>query len=450
MKSGKSDREAVYHLNDEYDAIISEREGTSEKAGIESQNSSSGAMPCFHVRHNCDGIIVNKIMPLLYNIVVSVAILCLLSLHFTNVAHRLIKSTVNNEHRTTYEDTKTNVSIQTMESTKSFADTSTNNRSSSSATSHVNTPSEDIAVFYNLFVDPEANETEVDRVKDLVNEQLSLKQPWHQIFVNSIGLKVDTILDDIPDATLLQHTPEGSEMISLRSIYDYCHHNPTRKVVYLHSKGSYHPRPENEPLRQFLTRGALSPEASQANPAQCNLVSSRFSPTPHPHTSGNMWLAHCSYVQNLIPPDEFTERMAQVENLTQSHNFACIGSHRFAAEHWIHSHPSVKPCDLYTDTSFQWGYQGLTNTSGTKEGDFQLQPAPRSTWNATVKGCMNLFGKHLMHRLAEYKFLYGILPDTSWWGWKLWHKEFEALFNSTIPSINDTSIQLVPMEHPKW
>ncbi|KAG7341596.1 hypothetical protein IV203_023549 [Nitzschia inconspicua] len=308
----------------------------------------------------------------------------------------------------------------------------------------------DIAVFYNLFVDPQAKELEIARVKRLVKEQLILKQSWHKVYVNSIGLKVDCMFDNISDATLLKHFPEGSEIITLRSIYDYFQKYPTRKAIYLHSKGSYHPEPENEVLRQFLTRGALSEAAANANPSQCNVVSSRFSPTPHPHTPGNMWLAHCNYIKDLIPPNEFTGRMAHVENITQtSHVDFYVGSGRYAAEHWIHSHPSVKPCDLYTDATYQWGYEGLTGTSGANEGDFELKAAPRLPWSATETGFMGEFGKHLKHRLAEYKFPYGILPDSSWWGWKLWREEFRVLFNDTIPSINDESIQFVTMENQK-
>ena len=89
--------------------------------------------------------------------------------------------------------------------------------------------------------------------------------------------------------------------------------------------------------------------------------------------------------------------MAEVEFLTQSKNPACIGTRRMAAEHWVHSHPSVKPCDLYTDKIFQWGYQNLTETSGEKPGDFDFHLAPRYGWSDCKLGCLNIFGKHLQH-----------------------------------------------------
>ncbi|KAG7341598.1 hypothetical protein IV203_023551 [Nitzschia inconspicua] len=376
------------------------------------------------------------------NLFVSIALLCFaVSLHVVLITPTLMTATTT-ERLLSYENLKTRIPTMELKTIISAPHAENNNSITRNDT--------DIAVFYNLFVDPQANETEIARVKKLVNEQLTLKQSWHKVYVNSIGLEVDSMFDNISDATLLKHFPEGSEIITLRSIYDYCQKYPTRKAIYLHSKGSYHPEPENEVLRQFLTRGALSEAAANASPSQCNVVSSRFSPTPHPHTSGNMWLAHCNYIKDLIPPNEFTGRMARVRRLTQSSKPSCIGFRRYAAEHWVHSHPSVKPCDLYTDTAFQWGYEGLTDTSGTKDGDFELKAAPRLTWNATDIGCMDNFGRQLKHRLAEYKFLYGILPDSSWWGWKLWREELQVLFNDTIPSINDESIRFVPMENPKW
>lgn len=40
-------------------------------------------------------------------------------------------------------------------------------------------------------------------------------------------------------------------------------------------------------------------------PRECSVCSARFSPVPHPHNAGNMWVARCSYIVKLIPPFEF-------------------------------------------------------------------------------------------------------------------------------------------------
>jgi hypothetical protein len=195
-----------------------------------------------------------------------------------------------------------------------------------------------IPVFYNLFV---ANASETTRVMDIVSEQQALLRPEHKpFFIQSIG----AIAPNIPNATLLGHRAKGTEMVTLHSLWDFCtHHTQVEKVVYLHSKGSSRHSAQNEALRKFLTAGALSNECASVGPDMCNVCSSRFSPIPHPHTSGNMWLARCDYVRKLIDPFDFEERMNEfTTNCTANGRESCDGRLRYSAEHWIHSHPSVK------------------------------------------------------------------------------------------------------------
>ncbi|MGK3752685.1 MAG: hypothetical protein ACI8RD_004990 [Bacillariaceae sp.] len=61
------------------------------------------------------------------------------------------------------------------------------------------------------------------------------------------------------------------------------------------------------------------------------------------HTSGNMWLTRCDYVQRLIDPYLFEKRMDNItSNCTSNGRESCDGRIRYSAEHWIHSHPTVK------------------------------------------------------------------------------------------------------------
>ena len=200
-----------------------------------------------------------------------------------------------------------------------------------------------IPVFYNLFVN---NEEDASLVMDIVSEQKSFFMPeYHKSFyVQSMG----GIQLNITNATILGHRPKGNEVITLHSLWEFCKKNPeTEKVVYLHSKGSFHPSPENTILRKFLTAGALSEECALVG-TQCNVCSTRFSPLPHPHTPGNMWLARCDYIRNLIDPLQFEETMNSIysprTNTTQCKRRQpwCVGLERYSAEHWVHSHPSVK------------------------------------------------------------------------------------------------------------
>jgi hypothetical protein len=136
-----------------------------------------------------------------------------------------------------------------------------------------------VPVFYNLYT---AEASDSERVTNLVLDQLSMLQPEHKVFVRSIGYPLD-----IPNTTLLAHRQEGDETDTLHELWTYCTIQPKSKVVYLHSKGSFHSKPENELLRSFLTTGALSRECLEL-PKSCNICSSRMSPIPHPHTPGNL------------------------------------------------------------------------------------------------------------------------------------------------------------------
>lgn len=149
-----------------------------------------------------------------------------------------------------------------------------------------------------------------------------------------------------------------------------------------------------------------------------------MTPVPHPHNSGNMWQARCEYVAKLHDPRTFGSAMTAVaarpvrgappQPMLQS----CRGAGRFSAEHWIHSHPDVQPCDLYTDPAFTWNYSPLP------EGDFTkvLQPAPRYDLSAYIKNEIpcGQAGQLRQERLDEYAALYGgAKPPASWWGWPL-------------------------------
>jgi hypothetical protein len=273
-------------------------------------------------------------------------------------------------------------------------------------------------------------------VLDIVEEQLSRRIPETHtpVFVNSIGTIVP-----IENSKLLSHHQDATEFVTLKSIYDYCAHAPeNKKVIYLHSQGSIKNSKENIKLRQFSTAGALSKECASISSDTCDVCSSRFSPVPHPHTPGNMWLAQCSYIKKLIDPVEFVNAMDYVgRNVTTTMNMPwCDGLGRYAGEHWVHSHPSVKPCDLYTDPKYVWKSGDIPHVSKFLK-DIKLAKAPRFDLQAYIipRSCPGK-GAALQPRLDEYKILYNQTPSQDWWGWnylqqnEAWwpYREFEWKF----------------------
>ena len=267
-----------------------------------------------------------------------------------------------------------------------------------------------IPVFYNVFTLSD----NVEYVKTIVKEQMGMALPQHEFLVRSIGTPLT-----IPNASLLRHDEVGDEVETLELLWQHCNEHPSDKVVYIHSKGSFHYSKDNDKLRRFLTRGALSDECAQL-PGMCNVCSSRMSPMPHPHTSGNMWLARCDYVKKLPQPSMFADMMSR--HMEEMHVVSrgcwpCLGLHRFAAEHWIHSHPAVKPCDLSADESFVWGYKN------TPDVDFEidLKPAPRFELDVYGGPAPCMFGQYQNYRLKEYRFLYGedVEIPKDWFGYRL-------------------------------
>jgi hypothetical protein len=382
-------------------------------------------------------------------VIVQVMLCWRLSFPTQNSTNTIISSYLSSSSTTSLSTKKTNL-LQQQRSSDEHPDHSSDN----------NNNNNNIPIFYNLYV---ANASDADRVFKFVTEQLSLRDPTihYPIFVNTIGYNnnnnnnnrdgdfTSKLSTKISNVIHLQHYDDANEKVTLQALWEYCNKvtNNTsttkpassKKVVYLHSKGSYSSTEENEKLRWFLSLGALSKECSRISSLPstlpCNVCSSRFSPIPHPHTSGNMWLADCYYVSKLLPPINFATRMRAFKHKGTP---ACTGRMRWAAEHWIHSHPTVKPCDLYNNRSFLFNYENLpdlrgktttmvSNNNNDDDDDndkdiFTLQSAPRydlSTFSAT--GVCNKTGVGTLHdRLEEYQKLYHLEPDSSWWGWRFW------------------------------
>ena len=269
-------------------------------------------------------------------------------------------------------------------------------------------------VFYNLYIPHNKSR----RVRDIVTSQLTFFRPWHILRVASIGEPIT-----ISKATSTVHFGTGNEMLTLHMLHDYCRQHRDKNVIYLHSKGSYHPGPVNRRFRDFATYGALSEECANL-PRECNVCASRMSPVPHPHLPGNMWSARCEYVAKLMDPLEF-ETVMQKFKLEKFPSY-CTGAQRWAAEHWILSHPAAVPCDLYANSSYTRGYSSLPVGKFTKD----LKRAPRFDlpvyrMNPYCPGV----GITLRERLHEYCTLYNMsIPPPSWWGWRLFHKEVRPTY----------------------
>ena len=302
-----------------------------------------------------------------------------------------------------------------------------------------------VAVFYNMYTPKKEEE---NRVSDIVKEQLAnLQQKIQQmnhaykLFVRSIGVPLDGAFENIT-TTSLRHDEKGDEKETLGLLWEYCQENPDDIVVYLHSKGSFHPSDENEAMRKFLTIGATSKECMSLPTNMCNVCGSRMSPLPHPHIPGNMWSAQCAYARKLLDPRLFDKAMSRVDYNSTNKKVAkaapsCLGKRRYAAEHWVLSHPTVMPCDLSSDERYLFNYEDLPTTQEFKN-DINLRPAPRFPLTHFVERRMD-FVNHCKQtrddlnnpriRLAEYSQLYGEVPPENWFGWNYYNSSVERIFD---------------------
>lgn len=228
----------------------------------------------------------------------------------------------------------------------------------------------------------------------------------------------------------------GDEVDTIQSLYDHCMiRDGSDHVIYIHSKGAYHHTDRNEKLRGFLMHGAFSKECLNMS-STCNVCAARFTPLPNQHVPGNMWVARCSYIKGLIPPSKFGMAMKnlQKEATTHAANASwswgsevwatrkewAIGADRYAAEHWIGSHPGLKPCDTYPG-AYLYGYDldpGRRGEGKNTSWTPVLHVGPRYDLQrfCRVHSFRSLAGVRSW-RLQEFMFLYKQVPSNSSWFW---------------------------------
>jgi len=278
-----------------------------------------------------------------------------------------------------------------------------------------------LRIFYHVFKGKDE-----DLAFSIVQEQMSALQDVRPSFFELDFTTVGTPWDEgsiinsslnCPNCYHRAHYVQGWESITQQSLYEYCVQNPTMQVAYMHSKGSFHPKQINNEMRRFLMKGITSKECVNM-PDTCSVCSSRFSAFPHPHTPGNMWHAKCSHIQRLLPPASFEQTMHQFLQANHEKSpFDLVDLHlngdsRFAAEHWVHSHPDTEPCDLY-DGDYITGYDLDSNA---RQGTWspQLRTGMRwPIWSYFV-GSWALDPKSLLPwvewRCVEWRVLYKKLP----------------------------------------
>jgi len=292
-----------------------------------------------------------------------------------------------------------------------------------------------LAIFYNIYLAPDGDESTESTRKEIMDRiftsQINLlgnsyavqseeiKNNTVKFFYNTIGFPLEHAFMkktcapfDNLQPVRMKHYETGSEDVTLNALHEYCEENPANNVIYVHPKGSFHPRKDQTWWRKEGTMKASSEGCTHhMHQNKCNACGARFTYMPQ-HYSGNFWRAQCSYIRELRDPREiepllqksYEQAIRPPMNMTfvvALEGAAYLGTKRFSSEQWLGSHPNFRPCE---------------------NKKFGVIPTRRKAW-AKIKGKAN---EDAARRHREYFLLPGLL-------WK-----FSTVYNDTIIPADDS------------
>lgn len=232
-----------------------------------------------------------------------------------------------------------------------------------------------IVAFYNVFAEgPDFHGIVTEQVRTIKHS--GLLERLDKIFYVTIGSAGPTY--DIPGNkyTHLVHHDHGEEMHTLHLLWEFCHANPTSKVMYFHDKGSFHHNYFNAKFCSVLNCFVLNPNCIEALDSH-DTCGWRISPIPRIHYSGNFWWARCQYINTLMDP------LAPINNQTfvdvsKPYSTCLTTEGRYFSEAWIGTGVNIHPADCMNasiDTSYLFGYKMPSVTDQYCPGEADARPA---------------------------------------------------------------------------
>jgi hypothetical protein len=197
----------------------------------------------------------------------------------------------------------------------------------------------------------------------------------------------------------------------------------------------------NDHLIRHLTMAATSNmciSPTTLNGTSCNVCGLVFHTMWTFFFPGNMFATSCEYVNRLLPPDQFEDRMqefvgllllrrlrTQVTTNLLPERMDYFGLGRYAIDHWIGSHPSLLPCDLSNpqqDLAF-WRQSYHYSSAFNLSTDFIPRGIPFDLWPANEVSVVHnasvvrreaaYFAGHLL----RWYNLYQEAPQLLAWQW---------------------------------
>jgi hypothetical protein len=184
---------------------------------------------------------------------------------------------------------------------------------------------------------------------------------------------------------------------------------------------------------------------------------------------GNIFAAKCEYINKLVPPRMFEARMQNLAKqsllmraqekfrmtLFQEVGMEHFGIGQFVSQHWISSHPQVKPCDVLSmddtagggDTEKTLGGMPAFSWSMAPRAQTSIQPAG---WAHNKKRQLDLNRLkrapeyfYLAGRLFKWLALYNETPSESSWVWdhfpdgKEWKEAIDKFGHDVVNQVLD-------------
>mmetsp|Transcript_20907 Transcript_20907/g.42609 ORF Transcript_20907/g.42609 Transcript_20907/m.42609 type:complete len:888 (+) Transcript_20907:64-2727(+) len=337
-------------------------------------------------------------------------------------------------------------------------------------------------VFYNLFIPTEA--ISAANAVEVLTEQLeqvagSLRRfeegeknsKSAVVYYNLIGNNEIYPMEKISDlckslhpglsCQLLNFFETASEAATLLDIYQFCQNddkasvqrtNNDTRVVYIHSKGSYHSSTHNNNWRREMTNSVLHQDCLFPPNDACDVCGAQFYTRFSFMFPGNMWTAKCSYIQKLLSPEKgglyeklkresivkfFKLRLwGQLNSTLMEDRVDYFGLGRYQLEHWIGSHASVQPCELHKkNVTFETMILGMVNSAYDYEWSMG---APREEVISEIPNARQKLEENEDAQFREYFYLPGNLI-----------KWFSLYGKDGVPSQNSWVWNFFPGGH-KW
>jgi hypothetical protein len=332
-------------------------------------------------------------------------------------------------------------------------------------------PQSDVTVFYDVYIPAQLDSGDVTKEVELIRQQVNsmseaiIADSKIQVYYQTTGhesLSNMKLCADNPqlDCHLLHHSDERYESETIRQLSRFCQANPSNRVAYVHNQ-----IPENLQqsklsrdirLLRALTMSAVSNDCFQPQDETCNLCGLVFQTQPYHGTLGNIWTARCDYVNELLPPHAFQERMQEYigKSLTMElsgnvvmedsqKRIDLLGLDAYGHTQWVGSHPRLVPCDLSARSVSYW----VKADRLPAEFKFGMMPRKRNgEWEINKKLAEKTMDASLRVRsfqflagsLLKWITLYGEIP-TSQWVWQT-YPDGTMWSNATLLHGNNTVV----------